>query len=664
MKNLASIELSLVTLLMAGYAIESSAADCASSITGTTTISTACDIGASGITIDSGATLSASTYKLTDSATSGYIINNGTINLTGAYALKINSSTVSEITNNGTVNLSSAYALRLETGGTLTNFTNNGTYSMGNNYAITNNGGTITNFTNAGSINWTSGTYGLLFENGTIGTFTNTGTMTGTTAWDIRFAGGTFTTLNNKQGRATSDPLTMTDPPTNYNIIIASASDYGQIKFLNSGALNFGIYETSVVNSTSYTGVLSGITAANLASSTGSFGSLDWQLVETSTDSKIWDLLFPTYSAVIVPAVNVSGSTSSKRKTLASSAAAIIDANQVLLDKFADLNGDQEIANAAESTLPSMAGGVSKITTITTNAVTNVVSARQDITRGQSSGDDFMADRHIWFKPFGGWAEQDTRQGVTGYDIDSYGLALGFDGDVSSSWNVGFALAYINSDVTSNLAAGSHTINMDSYQAKVYAANMLDDVTTLNLQAGVGLSNYDSNRRLFNGDVTRADYDSWNTQISAELERSYSVSDKTVMTPYVHANYSYVSVDSYQETGAGALSLNVGADSADSLIIGTGIKANHTVSDSLLLMAHTGIGYDVMTERSNLTASFAGGGANFTTEGIKLDEVVYNASIEAKYSLANGTEITAGYNIDARQDFTDQSVSANFRMMF
>lgn len=136
------------------------------------------------------------------------------------------------------------------------------------------------------------------------------------------------------------------------------------------------------------------------------------------------------------------------------------------------------------------------------------------------------------------------------------------------------------------------------------------------------------------------------------------------MTPYVHADYSYVSVESYNETGAGVLSLNIGNDSADSLIIGTGVKANHAVSNSLLLMANAGIRYDVMTNRNSLTSSFADSGAQFTTDGIEPDEWVYNAGLGAKYSLENGTEITASYNINTRQDFTDQSVSANFRMMF
>lgn len=81
-------------------------------------------------------------------------------------------------------------------------------------------------------------------------------------------------------------------------------------------------------------------------------------------------------------------------------------------------------------------------------------------------------------------------------------------------------------------------------------------------------------------------------------------------------------------------------------------------------MANAGVGYDVMTDRTNLTSSFAGGGANFTTEGIEPDEFVYNAGLGVIYSLDNGSELSANYNINGRQDFTDQSISANIRFLF
>jgi len=332
--------------------------------------------------------------------------------------------------------------------------------------------------------------------------------------------------------------------------------------------------------------------------------------------------------------------------------------------RLGSLSSAQEVADAAESLKPALSGGVAQMTNNTMNAVTDVVAARQDLTRGLSSGDGFMEDRHLWFKPFGNWTDQDDRDGVSGYDIDSYGLAFGVDGDVSPTWNLGFAFAYIDSDVDSDLAEGSNDIDVDSYMTKVYATKTLDDTTALNLQAGYGISDYDSKRRLFNGDVADADYDSWNFQASAELERNYQMNEKTTMTPYVHADYGYVDVDSYREKGAGDLNLDVNDDSADSLIIGTGVKTSYVASTSLLLTADAGIGYDFMTDRSSLTSAFSGGGAQFSTKGIDPDEVVYNARLGAEFNLDNGSEITVRYDIDGREDYTDQSVSVNFRFMF
>lgn len=331
------------------------------------------------------------------------------------------------------------------------------------------------------------------------------------------------------------------------------------------------------------TAALTDIITAGTLTSDGSFAVTDNSLLfnfDAIKDGNTVDLTLAAASPAVL------SSTLNQGKPAARGAAAVIanDPSGALASNFVSLTTEQQVADAVESTLPGVSGGAAQLTNLANNAVTDAVASRQALNRGLSSGDGMMTDRHLWFKPFGGWTEQDDRQGVSGYDIDSYGLALGLDGDISSSWNLGFALAYINSDIDSNLASGSHNIEMDSYSSKLYATRMIDDVTALNLQFGLGLSDYDSNRRIFTGDVASADYDSWHAQLSAELERSYAISDKTVMTPYVHADYSYVKVDSYTETGAAALNLDVGDDSNDSLVLGGGVKADHTVSDTLLLI--------------------------------------------------------------------------------
>jgi autotransporter-associated beta strand protein len=156
------------------------------------------------------------------------------------------------------------------------------------------NGGTIDSFVNYGSVT------GRL-SNG----FGNSGSMTvlsnfGSIANSLNNQ-GTITTLNNLQGGAT--PLViLTDAgsgsipvrlPQNYNVIINSSSNYGKFSVTgppSTDMMNFGIYSDSIVAATTYSSVLDGILASNLASTSGVFGAFNWSLVNSS--GTIWDLIF------------------------------------------------------------------------------------------------------------------------------------------------------------------------------------------------------------------------------------------------------------------------------------------------------------------------------------------------------------------------------------
>ena len=330
---------------------------------------------------------------------------------------------------------------------------------------------------------------------------------------------------------------------------------------------------------------------------------------------------------------------------------------------LASLKTKKELADAIESTIPSISGGVAELTRSSSAALTRTVGARQG-RRGASSGDSSVKNRGLWLQPFGSEVDQDDRNGVTGYEIDSSGIALGVDADISDSWNVGLAVAYIESDVKSNLNVGQHDVDVESYQMKAYATKTLSATTAVNLQIGLGTSDYDSKRVLFNSSVANADYDSWNLEVNAEVEHTHQLNENTSLTPYAFADYSYVDVDSYDESGAGLFNLMVNDDDADSLVLGAGVRANHAATDALSLTANASIGYDVLTDKSDLTAAFSGGGASFTTDGIEPDEVVYSAGLGAEYSLTNGTDITLEYNVDGRDDYTDQSITAKLRFLF
>ena len=164
--------------------------------------------------------------------------------------------------------------------------------------------GILTTLNNSGTI---SGNKFGVRNTGTITNFTNTGTITGTSEASIGNSdSGVITNLNNSQNNLTF----IGNLPTNYSVIINSASDYGKITFSSpSGSLNFAIHSSSSLTAGSYSAVMSGITASNISSvSTGSIerdGEIHRYSLTNSTGTQ-WDLVINTLASATDCSLNSS----------------------------------------------------------------------------------------------------------------------------------------------------------------------------------------------------------------------------------------------------------------------------------------------------------------------------------------------------------------------
>lgn len=331
------------------------------------------------------------------------------------------------------------------------------------------------------------------------------------------------------------------------------------------------------------------------------------------------------------------------------------------------LGTEREVSDAVRQMLPLVTTGTTGAIRDGMSGINRVIQARVDANHGLSAGDNFVTNRNIWLKPVGAWADQKDRNGVSGYSADAAGVVIGADGAISDKSRVGGALAIMRSNVDSNAsgAAGSQSATIDGYQAVVYGSYSLDNRTDINWQADVGLNQTKGTRNLpLFAAVAKSDYDSTSTHIGAGVGRIYDLSPKTTFTPSVRADYTSIRDKGYLETGAGALNLNVDANTTDEFILSVDGKWIHKYSDQTKVMANFGVGYDTMADQASITSSFVGGGAAFATKGVDQSAWLVRAGLGLVMTTSSAMEITARYDLEARQDSKNQTLSVKFRMPF
>ena len=348
--------------------------------------------------------------------------------------------------------------------------------------------------------------------------------------------------------------------------------------------------------------------------------------------------------------------------------AAVIDATPELLSLFTDagLSESQEVSDAATQTMPLLAGSSILATRSVLSGVNKVIQARIESNLGLSSGDEFLGDERFWVKPFGSWADQDDDNGVSGFDSETWGLAFGVDSVRNNNLRVGAAFAYANSNVDSNSDIAPHDLDIDAYQLVLYGSYNVAKDTEINFQFDAGVNKNRSNRTIaFTNTVADAKFDSYFAHAGVGVGRTYAINEKTSITPSVRADYTWIKEESYSESGAGLLNLDVSSRDIEELVFSVDGKLTHAINDNATFTARLGVGYDAINEDSSITSAYAGApGSPFVTEGVEPDPWIGRAGLGLIYTLNNGTEITANYNVDVRNKFNNQSASIKARWAF
>jgi len=506
---------------------------------------------------------------------------------------------------------------------TIINLTNSGTISaIGGSVAAAGiffgDDSTITTLTNTGTISGTLegdpiiGGAGILFYpagtgNATLTTLTNTGTISGS-EWDILHPQtiSSITNFNNQQGKDGNDVLTYEGTlPTNYNVIVASTSDYGQVSFTNeSGTTNFGVSSSSSFSgAATYASVINGLATGYIgATRSGTVGGYSWELVLQTGQTDIWDLVITgsgsgsrtgytsritinslSKIAVILEAINTAGSNSTLTSALDGLSDASLDKalNQIEGVTIKSVNGQSFKKHSTFKRAVSSALSGPSVNSFTKNNYAslslNDLSLQSDQSGYQvhSFNDfDFKSMANIFknkdlfslkskgstffIRTFADQLNQDVVDGDAGYEASTAGFLVGNENNLSDEIQQGWALGLSssNTDFDDNFGnSDSKTLHAMIYQNQQY------DNFNLGLNIGTYVTRADMDRNITEGSIQTLKsktYD-YGFDITADIKQSYTLKNDFIFTPSFSTNISYILQDDVDESG-GDLALSVNND--------------------------------------------------------------------------------------------------------
>ena len=307
--------------------------------------------------------------------------------------------------------------------------------------------------------------------------------------------------------------------------------------------------------------------------------------------------------------------------------------------------------------------GTSVATNAMTGAVQGIVSNRMASLRsgdayvtGMSAGDGMSANSGF-IQAFSSQVEQSNRNvgtgssTVFGFDAETSGVAIGFDGITDSGSTLGLSGSFSSTDID-GLGLGKSTNKVDSYTVSLYA----DKATENGYIEGsltYGINDNTGSRKVTTSGLNRtysSAYDS--TQLSLKLSAGTpnEVSDGTFLTPFGSVKGTLINTDKYTETSSAAadnLRLTVAQDDVTSIVGSIGLKA-HKVTDKGTPMISLAVNNEFGDNTINSTNSYSGGGTAFKTTS---DVEQTSATLGLGYSFGNDlTSLEIGYEAEANND--------------
>lgn len=279
--------------------------------------------------------------------------------------------------------------------------------------------------------------------------------------------------------------------------------------------------------------------------------------------------------------------------------------------------------------------------------------------------------------------DEDENDFQTGYDFDLLGVTAGADYRLTDRLVGGIALGYENGDVDYDGDGGD--LDVDDYNAHLYASYYLDNGAYFDLLAGYGSTDLDLDRNIrydLGGDGSVSVRQSAESSTDADryelsLGAGYNVvRGPWTFTPTARLDYIRNEVDDFREKPSdllgpgGGLAMRIDSHNYDSLTSNLGGQIAYALSQSWGVLVPQVFGewvHEFEDDQQSINGTFIGDINNqgFVVKTRRPDTDYFNVGVGASAQFAGGKaafvslETSLGY-----EDVDIYTVRAGFRMEF
>ena len=335
------------------------------------------------------------------------------------------------------------------------------------------------------------------------------------------------------------------------------------------------------------------------------------------------------------------------------------------LDYLSQYGQGSEYVDALTALAPDAAPLVRSLTTENSNQIFNTVQNRLEggsslrmkpgragrYARGLASGDMYREDA-IWVQGLYNHSELSDTKEAKGFEIDSYGGAIGLDNYVTDSLKLGIGYAYTHGDISGFL----RDTDVDTHTGFVYG-EFKPNRWFLNAIASYSFASYDDEKRVSTFKV-KGDYDvnAFGAQVMTGYKMGY-------VTPELGVRYLNVKQDAYEDS----IGQRVDAVSNDVLtgVFGIRIKQDFFPNRGFSIRpeVHVAATYDFVQDDAVSVVSLPNGSV-YQIEGENLDKFGLEAGAGLTLDVGNRLEMAVSYEGKFRKDYTDHSGLVNMKFKF